>query len=297
MELKGIITAMATPLDANYRVDQQGVKQLVDKLIEGGVNGIFILGTNGEFYSMSADEKVRYAKAAVSAADGRVPVYVGTGAINTDDVIALTKEMEQTGVEAVSVITPFLLKLTQDELFYHYDKIAANTSLPIILYNIPKSTGNNIDPKTVARLAKIKNIIGIKDSSGNIENLKAYIDLTHDDNFDVLVGSDSLILKALGMGAKGAVAATSNVLTRTDVGIYHNYLEGNLGRAQELQDSINEYRRVLKLATLPAVLKYTLNATGQHVGNPFPPVLPLDNEQDKLEIDKVLVQYQAIEGF
>lgn len=159
----------------------------------------------------------------VEVVAGRVPVYVGTGAIGTKKVITLSQRMEEVGVSAISIITPYLLSFSQDELYAHYKLISDTVSLPIILYNIPQNTGNNLEPETVGRLAKHPNIIGIKDSSGNLEQLAKYIDLTRQEDFSVLIGSDSRILAALQLGADGAVAATSNVLTKTDVGIYEHF--------------------------------------------------------------------------
>ena len=272
MSLDGIITAMATPIGENETVSVEGVNALVERLITNGIKGLFILGTNGEFFSLSDDEKVEYAKIVVEKAAGRVPVYVGTGGISTKAVINLTKKMESIGISAVSIITPFLLSFSQDELYHHYEEISKNTKLPIILYNIPQNTNNNLEPETVSKLAKFPNIIGIKDSGGDLKQLESYIELTKDDDFSVLVGSDSKILAALQLGATGAVAATSNVLTKTDVGIYDNFLSGNIEEAKRLQESIDEYRRILKFSTVPSVLKYTLKQIGIPVGTTFSPV-------------------------
>jgi 4-hydroxy-tetrahydrodipicolinate synthase len=297
MELKGIITAMASPLDDNFEISPAGVKQLVNHLIDRGVAGIFILGTNGEFFSMSTAQKLRYAELAVKAAAGRVPVFAGSGGINTQEVIELTNEFEKKGVTAVSIIVPYLINLTQQELIGHYESIAAHTKLPIILYNIPGNTKNNLEPATIAQLAKNDHIIGVKDSSGDLEAMKLYLALTSQDDFSVLVGSDSRILKALRMGATGAIAATSNVLTNTDVKIYEAFLAGDGQTAEKYQESINEYRRILKFASGATVLKYTLNQIGIAVGKPFPPVSYALSESQKDEIADVLAGYEAVEHF
>lgn len=195
MEINGIITAMATPLTEEGPVNVEGVNQLVNHLINGGVSGLFVLGTNGEFYSLSKEQKLSLAKAAVDAADGRVPVYAGVGGINTEEVISLAKEMKPIGVTALSVITPFLIQLTQDELIEHYEKVADSSPLPVLMYNIPANTKLNLEPVTVAKLAKHPNIVGIKDSSGDLDQMEEYLNVTKDEDFSVLVGSDSRILK------------------------------------------------------------------------------------------------------
>lgn len=297
MKLEGIITAMATPIDSNECVSEEGVESLVEHLISGGVSGLFILGTNGEFYSMTDDAKVEYVELVVRIVDGRVPVYAGTGDIGTNKVIELTKRMKNVGVSAVSIITPFMISLSQEEIYQHYVQISEQVELPIILYNIPSNTKLNIEPVTVGRLAKISNIIGIKDSSGDLDNLKGYLDQTKNEEFSVLVGSDSKILEALKLGASGAVAATSNVLTKTDVGIYNEFFVGNLDKAQELQESLEEYRRILKFGTVPSVLKYTLREIGIPVGYPLAPVRELLSLNQKQEINNVLDCYRKIEGF
>lgn len=297
MRITGIITAMATPLHDDVSLSRDGVVSLVNRLIKNGVSGLFILGTNGEFFGLSDDEKVAYAKMVVEVVAGRVPVYVGTGTIGTKEVIALSQRMEEVGVSAVSIITPYLLSFSQDELYAHYKLISDAVTLPIILYNIPQNTGNNLEPETVGRLAKLPNIIGIKDSSGNLEQLAKYIDLTRQEDFSVLVGSDSRILAALQLGADGAVAATSNVLTKTDVGIYRHFLSHQLKEAEKLQESINAYRKVLKYSTIPSVLKYTLNQIGIPVGDSLSPVKLTLTADEKKEINKVLKSYQEYENF
>ena len=297
MRIAGIITAMVTPLNDDGSLSRDGVVSLVNRLIKNGVSGLFILGTNGEFFGLSDDEKVAYAKMVVEVVAGRVPVYVGTGAIGTKKVITLSQRMEEVGVSAISIITPYLLSFSQDELYAHYKLISDTVSLPIILYNIPQNTGNNLEPETVGRLAKHPNIIGIKDSSGNLEQLAKYIDLTRQEDFSVLIGSDSRILAALQLGADGAVAATSNVLTKTDVGIYEHFLNHQLKEAEKLQESINAYRKVLKYSTIPSVLKYTLNQIGIPVGDSLSPVKLTLTVDEKKEINKVLKSYQEYENF
>jgi 4-hydroxy-tetrahydrodipicolinate synthase len=291
MEIKGIITAMVTPFDANQNINAAATKQLVEKLISKGVSGIFILGTNGEFHVLSDDEKIEFAKIVIGAVAKRVPVYVGTGGNSTKQAIELSQQMEKAGADALSVITPFLVPISQSELVEHYKKIAASVKLPILLYNIPKNTGINIDQKSVEELAKVKNIIGIKDSSGDINNIKGYIKAGEGQDFHVLSGSDSLILKALKIGAVGAIAATSNLLTGIDVAIYKNFVAGNLEAAQKSQDAIETLRAVLKLGTVPSVIKRSVTLSGIDVGPARCPVSVTTSEVDE-KIKAMLTYYQ-----
>lgn len=294
MKIKGIITAMVTPLSEDG-INEEATRKLVNKLIDDGIHGLFILGTNGEFYALSEAEKLALVKIVVDEVAGRVPVFAGSGGISTDAVIKLTNQFEELGVDAVSIITPYLIKVSDEELIQHYKKIAGNTKLPIILYNIPANTKISISEQVYKAVIKNPQIIGIKDSSGSLDNIQMYLDLNNREDFSVLVGSDSLILSALQKGADGAVAATSNVLTKTDLGIYQSYLENDIEKAQMLQDSINEFRRILKLATIPSVLKHSLELTGIPVGAPKEPVCRIASELET-EIRNTLAHYQEIEG-
>ena len=293
MTVKGLITAMVTPM-RNGSIDEEAVRGLVERLIQKGVNGIFILGTNGEFHVLSREEKVKLAAMVVEYADCRVPVYAGSGGNSTQEVIELSQALQQTGITALSVITPFLVPLSQQELLQHYEAVADAVNIPIILYNIPKNTGNNIEPQTAAALARHDNIVGIKDSSGNIEQIKQYIELTREMEFAVLSGSDSLILKALKLGAQGAVAATSNLLTDIDVAIIRYFEQGKLAEAQMMQEKIEPLRKVLKLGSIPSVLKATMNMAGIAAGECRKPII-MPNEAVLAEIREML-QYYVQEG-
>lgn len=291
MKLKGIITAMVTPFDKNQEINVQATKQLIDKLIGACVDGIFILGTNGEFHLLTDDEKVQFAKLVIDHVNKRVPVYVGTGGNSTREVITLSKRMEALGADALSVITPFFLVPTQEEVIQHYKAVAEAVQIPIILYNIPKNTGMNLEVDTVAKLAKVKNIAGIKDSSGKTENMQGYIEATKGEDFFVLSGSDSLILKALQMGATGAIAATSNLLTDLDVSIYQNFLKGDIAAAEKAQKDLDVFRAVLKLGTVPSILKKSVELSGIPVG---PARLPVTepNAEAVLKIKEMLSYYK-----
>lgn len=294
MRIKGIITAMVTPL-TDDGINEAATRKLVSKLIADGVHGLFVLGTNGEFYALSEAEKLELVRIVVDESAGRVPVFAGSGGISTEEVIKLTNQFAELGVDAVSVITPYLIKVSDEELIQHYQTIAQNTELPIILYNIPANTKISISESVFKELIKLPQIIGIKDSSGQLENIQLYLELNQREDFSVLVGSDSLILPALQKGADGAVAATSNVLTKTDLGIYHAFIENKSEEAQVLQESINDFRRILKLATVPSVLKHSLELTGIPVGAPKSPVCRISSTFDS-EIRNTLAKYREIEG-
>lgn len=289
--LNGIITAMVTPFESSGNIDIKATEILIEKLIANGVQGIFVLGTNGEFHVIENDMKIKFAKKVVEIVAKRVPVYAGAGGNSTDEVIKLGKQMIAVGVDALSVITPYFVSLKENELYNHYQMIAENLAIPIVLYNIPKNTGINLSFELVSKLSKISNIIGIKDSSGDINNIAGYIDNTSRDEFSVLSGSDSLILKALKLGATGAISATSNLLTTNNVQIYKQFITGNLDKAEQWQQSLEEFRRILKYASTPSVLKQSLSLSGIEVGVPRLPVLPVTSPDDNQDIVNTIKNY------
>lgn len=292
--LNGIITAMVTPFASSGEIDLHATEILVEKLISSGVHGIFVLGTNGEFHVIEHDMKIKFAEKVVELVDKRVPVYAGAGSNSTDEVIKLGQQMMAVGVDALSVITPYFISLNETELYNHYKTIATNLTAPIVLYNIPKNTGINLSAELVSKLSKIDNIIGIKDSSGDINNIASYIKHTSRNEFSVLSGSDSLILPALKLGASGAISATSNVLTINNIEIYKKFIAGNLYEAEKWQKSLEELRRVLKYGSIPAVLKQSLGLSGIDVGVPRLPVLPVTDSQNNEDISDVIKNHYQL---
>ncbi|MFL8674989.1 4-hydroxy-tetrahydrodipicolinate synthase [Clostridioides sp. GD02404] len=293
MKYKGIICAMITPFDENQNINPQATCELIDYLIDKGVYGLFILGTNGECHVLTDDEKVEFAKIVINHTNNRVPVFVGAGGNSTREVITLSKRMEEIGASALSIITPYFVTPTQQELILHYKSIADSVNLPIMMYNMPGKTGINIEPDSVRELSKIKNIVGIKDSSGRLDNMKAYIEATEGEDFSVFSGSDSLILDSLKAGGKGAVAATANFLTEIDIAIYENFMNGDLEKAQEAQNSIEELRRILKLGTIPSVIKKTVVLNGINVGTArLPATEPIGEALE--EIKQVVENYREM---
>src|ERR1700689_628892 len=191
MQICGIIPPVATPMKANEDLDLPRLRWFLDHLIESGVHGVFVLGTNSEFYALDDAEKQRVIATAVEHVRGRVPVYAGTGAESTREAIRLTKMAEREGVQGVSIITPYFVIPNQQEIFDHYRRIAETTPLPIVLYNNPATCGGvKIDVETVARLAEMPNILGIKDSSGDLTNTNEMIRAVPK-RFSVMMGRDT----------------------------------------------------------------------------------------------------------
>ena len=247
--IKGIIPPILTPMNDDESINYGELRNQVNRMIDAKVSGVFALGTNGEAYALSHKEKVEILKNVVDEAKKRVPVYAGTGCPTTKETITLSKEAEEIGADVLSVIVPYFAAASQDELYDHFKAVAESVKIPVVLYNIPARTGNALAPATVARLAKdVPNILGAKDSSGNFDNMKQYIELTTGigKDFSVLSGNDSLILPALVFGGKGGIAGCANVFTRTMVEIYEAFEAGDLERAKKVQDSIRIFRNCFK---------------------------------------------------
>lgn len=276
-EIKGIIPAMVTPLTDDEELDEVALRRLVRHLINGGVHGLFPTGSQGEFYAFSPEEKRRVWEIVVDEAAGRVPVYAGTGAITTRQVIELNKIAEDTGVDAVSIVTPFFIQPTEAELYAHYVAIAEATSLPVLLYNNPGRTGVKLAPGLVARLSEHPNIVGIKDSGGDLTQTIEMIRQTSDD-FIVLMGRDSLIYAGLHHGIQGAIAATANVVPELVVEIYEAFQSGDWQRSLDAQERLLPLRLAFGLGTFPVVVKDALNMIGVSVGPPRRPLQSLTGE-------------------
>ena len=281
---EGIITPIVTPFhrDEEQSINYEALEKLINYLIEHGVKGIFILGSNGEFHVIDEEEKVELAKRTIEIVNHRVPVFVGTGCCSTRETVRLSRKMEELGADALSVITPYFLKPTNENLYAHYKTIAQSVSLPIVLYNIPKATGCPLDPELVDRLADIENIKAIKDSSGELDRLEAYAKIAKEKDFELLVGSDSKISYAYGIGATAAVAGTSNVIVDTLVGLDEALRTGNAIKAEKLQKDIDVLRGVLKLGTVPSAMKRSCELAGiAPVGPARMPVQELSKEDDQ----------------
>ena len=266
-EIKGIIAAMQTAMHEDGSINEKELRRQIDRQIEAGVDAVFCLGTNGEFYIMSMEEKIRVMEIFVDQVKGRVPVYAGTGCISTEETVSLSKKAEEIGIDVISIITPYFAAISQEELYQHYAAAAKAVSLPVVMYNIPARTGAALAPSTVGRLAKdFPNIAGVKDSSGNFNNILQYIQATEGMDFAVLSGNDALILWTLLAGGKGGITAIANILPTIMVSIYQYYLNGDLDNAKKAQNSISKIRDCFKYGNPNSIVKCATNLIGQPVG-------------------------------
>jgi len=247
------------------------LRAVVNHVIEGGVHSVFTVGSQGEFYALSKEEKKQVLQIVINEVDGRVPVYAGTGALTTQEVSDLTKMAEDMGAAAASVLTPFFIVPSQDELIRHYEAVANAVDIPILLYGNPMRTRVDLQTATVVKLAQVDNIVGIKDSSGNLGLTADYIDNVPED-FSVIAGNDALIYATLLMGGKAAIAATSNVVPKLVVSIYENIQSGDLKAARAAQAALASLRKAFTLSTFPVVVKEAMEVIGVCGGRAKSPV-------------------------
>lgn len=267
VEIKGIIPPIVTPMNEDESINGQELRNQVNRQIKGGVHGLFPFGTNGEGYILNEKEKEEVLSIVIDETKGRVPVYAGTGCISTKDTIRQSLMAKSLGADVLSIITPSFAAASQNELYDHYKAVAEAVDMPIVLYNIPARTGNALAPATVAKLSKIENIVGAKDSSGNFDNMLQYIEQTRDrGDFAVLSGNDSLILWNLLAGGTGGIAGCANVFPEVMASIYNYFVAGDLENARKAQDSIRSFRGCFKYGNPNTIVKTAVNLLGYPVG-------------------------------
>ncbi len=272
-DLLGIIPPIVTPVDSNENVDPAGLQRVIDHVLRGGVHGVFVLGSNGEFFAFDDENQKRAVEITVKHVNGSVPVYAGAGSITTAGCIKFAKMAKEAGVDAITVLTPMFINPSEIELFNHFKTIAESTSLPIILYNNPGKTTNNISVGLLKKLADIDNIIGIKNSTLDFAHtLHFLIETRNNENFKVLAGTDFYIYATLAHGGAGAVAGTANVAPGLVVEIYNKFISGDHEGALEAQYKLVPLRDAFSYGSFPVVMKDCLNLMGMNIGSPVKPI-------------------------
>ncbi|HDD70149.1 MAG TPA: 4-hydroxy-tetrahydrodipicolinate synthase [Candidatus Bathyarchaeota archaeon] len=242
---EGIFPALVTPFtDDGKSIDEERLRALVNHCIELGVHGVVPCGTTGEFVNLTVEERKRLLEVVLDEVNGRVPVIAGTGASGTDQALEMTKYAKDLGADAALIVTPFYLKPADRGIYEHYDTIASKVELPIILYNIPQCTGVQLTWQMVEDLAQIPNIVGLKDSSGQLRYILAVLEKVRD-KINVLCGHDEVVLAALAAGCSGAILASANVIPDIWVQIYNHVKNGELQKARELQYKVQKIARII----------------------------------------------------
>jgi 4-hydroxy-tetrahydrodipicolinate synthase len=292
----GVLPAIVTPLDENGEIIEASLRKLIDYTIDNGVHGLFVIGTTGEFYGLTQEQKRELTRITLDQNKGRVPVYAGVGGVTTKECLDTVNILNEFDLKGISVITPYFISPNYEELKQHFLDIANASKHPVLLYNNFDRTKVNIPASLVQELSKEENIIGIKDSSGDMTLLAEYIRLTKDSDFSVFVGRDSMILANMVYGGVGAVAATANIAPRLVVDIYENCLKGDYEKAKELQAKLAPLRMAFSIGSFPVSMKEALKMVGIDSGAALKPIMPLKNEdREKLEsIVRSLGVYGAV---
>lgn len=288
-DLKGVIPPIVTPVDKDENIDQESLERLIDYVIDGGVHGIFVLGSNGEFYALDYENQKRAVEITVEHTKGRVPIYAGASAITTKESVRLAKMVEAAGADVLTLLTPMFIQPNEEEMYNHFKTIADATNLPIVLYNNPGKTTNDISVSLLKRLAEIDNVIGIKNTTLNFAQTIQYIEATKDnENFKVLSGIDYYIYGTLMYGGVGCVAGTANVAPALVVDIYEKYMAGDYEGAKAAQERLLPLRETYNYGSFPVVMKDCLNLLGINVGSPIKPIGHCTEERLE-DIKKVLI--------
>jgi 4-hydroxy-tetrahydrodipicolinate synthase len=257
----GSLVAIVTPFK-NGKLDERAFGDLIEWQIKNGTNGIVPCGTTGESATLTHEEHHRVVKLSVEVAKRRVPVIAGTGSNSTDEAISLTKHAKEAGADGALLITPYYNKPTQEGLYRHYKAVAEAVEIPQILYNIPGRTGVNMLPATVARLAVMKNIVGIKEGSGSVQQASE-IAQTSGDRLTVLAGDDALTLPMMAVGAKGVITVTANVMPKEMAQLVAFFKAGQIDEARQLHFKLSPLFAALFYETNPIPVKEALGMMGK----------------------------------
>ncbi|MCM3029343.1 MULTISPECIES: dihydrodipicolinate synthase family protein [unclassified Niallia] len=293
-KFKGIIPPVSTIFDEEGKLSEVEMAQLIDRLIEAGVDGLLFLGTGGEFSQMSREERLQTAEFAVRHVKRRVPVLIGTGSTNTREAVELSVHAQKIGADGVMVINPFYWKLTDDNLYGYFSKIAQSVDIPVLLYNFPNLTGQDLSPEFVARLVDDHpNISGIKetvDSIGHIRDMIMQVKRKHP-HFSVLCGYDDHLLNTLQLGGDGTISASGNFAPQISIGIYRAFLNGDLVKASILYKQLAILPQLYKLdSPFVNVIKEAIKQCGLDISTyVLPPSAPL-NEKKISQVKEILAE-------
>jgi 4-hydroxy-tetrahydrodipicolinate synthase len=291
-QFKGAFVAIVTPF-SDGKIDEKELIDLIEFQIAGGTNGIVPCGTTGEAATMSHEEHHRVVELTIKTVNGRVPVVAGTGSNSTAETIELTRHAKEAGADGALVITPYYNKPSQEGLYQHFKAVAEAAELPIILYNVPSRTSVNMLPSTVARCAQIPNIVGIKEATGDLNQISEVIRLCPDD-FTVLSGDDFTSMATVAIGGKGVISVTSNVAPADMSNLMAAALEGDFAKARQIHYKMFPLFQAMFFDTNPVPAKTTLALMGKiKAANPRLPISDM-NEAALARMKKVIAEYGLI---
>ena len=257
----GTGTALVTPFRRDGSLDEPTLRALIKRQIDAGIDFLVPCGTTGESPTLTHEEHLRVVEIAVELAKGRVPVLAGAGGYNTAEVIALARELAAIGADGILSVTPYYNKPTQEGLYQHYKAIAADTTLPIVVYSVQGRTGVNVEPATVRRLAAIENIVGIKEASGNISQMAAILNAVPDD-FNVFSGDDAITLPLIALGGRGVISVVSNEIPGDMTRLTRLALDGDFPAAREIHRRVHTLMEVNFVESNPGPVKAAMAQMG-----------------------------------
>ncbi len=278
-----VLTAMVTPFKRDLQVDLEQAGCLAQRLVESGSDGLVVAGTTGESPTLTHQEKLELFRAVVDAVGGRTAVIAGTGTFSTAESIELTKEAEKTGVDGIMLVAPYYNKPPQEGLYQHFSAVARSTRLPVMLYNIPGRTGVNIAPETLGRLARIENIIAVKEASGSLAQAVEYRECVPR-SFSIYSGDDAMTLPMLAVGAVGVVSVAAHLVGRRIKEMIEAALAGKPDQAARINQELAPLFRTLFITANPIMIKAAANLVGLRVGGLWLPLIeagPKEQEQLK----------------
>jgi len=282
---EGAMSALITPFKKNDRIDREGLQRNITFVEERGVSGIVPCGTTGESATLSALEHEEVIDIAVECSN--VPVIAGTGSNNTGEALQFTKHAEDAGVDAVLLISPYYNKPNSAGLLEHFKKIAEAVDIPIILYNVPSRTGQDVPVEVIAELAKIENIVGIKEASGNVGKVSQILEYTADENFVILSGDDGLTLPILSIGGRGVISVAANIIPDRMSTMVNAALAGDYETARKIHFEIAPLIRALFLETNPVPVKKAAELVGLASGHLRLPLAPLSEKNTIKLVDEL----------
>lgn len=281
MLFKGSGVALITPFDENNNVNYKKIDELIKFHIKNNTDAIIVCGTTGESSTLSTDEKKELIKHVVKKVNKKIPVIAGTGSNNTQIAIEMSMYAESVGADGLLIVTPYYNKCTQEGLYKHYKKIANNTSLPIILYNVPNRTSVNISVDTVLKLSKIKNIVGIKEASSDISQISQIISKV-DKDFLVYSGNDDQILPILSLGGSGVISVLANIYPKEVHDLCYNYFNNNIKESRNLQFKFLNLIKSLFIEVNPIPIKEAMNILKYDVGTCRLPLCKMSTKNKKI---------------
>jgi len=282
MDFGQVLTAMITPFDENEKIDFKATRELVNFLIANGTDGLVVAGTTGESPTLTEEEKLDLFSYVVKVVQGRVPVIAGTGSNNTNASINLTKQAEKTGVDGIMLVTPYYNKPSQEGLYQHFNTIAASTTLPVMLYNIPGRSAVNMSADTIVRLSQVDNIVSVKEASGDLDQMTEIISRTADE-FTLYSGDDSLTLPSLAVGGNGVVSVASHIIGNEMQDMVTSYKKGEVAHAAAVHRSLLPTMKALFAAPSPTPVKAGLNMLGVNIREDVRlPMVPLNKEEKSI---------------